>query len=118
MDKKYETIDEYIDSQDPQYQDLLIKVRQVMKEAASEATERMSYGIPTFWYQENIIHFGLSKQHLGVYPGSEAIVVFKDRLTNYQTSKGTIRMPLDKEIDFELIKDITTYNLKKVKDKQ
>ena len=111
---KIETIDEYIYIQDKQYQEMLFNVKKTIKDIVPEAQERMSYGIPTFWQKQNIIHFALMKNHLGIYPGSEAIVEFEDRLKIYKTSKGTIKMPLDQAIDYQLIEDITKYRLDQI----
>lgn len=112
--KKYQTIDEYIYAQDKKYQQMLFNVKKTIKDVAIDAQEKISYGMPTFYLKNNLIHFALMKNHLGIYPGSEAIVEFEARLKKYKTSKGAIRMPLDQKNDYKLIEDITKYRIKMV----
>ena len=90
---KPETIDAYIAMQDEAVQPRLKEVREILRAALPEAQERMSWSMPTFWKGRNIIHFAASKKHLGLYPGGEATAVFADRLTGFDVSKGTIRLP-------------------------
>jgi uncharacterized protein YdhG (YjbR/CyaY superfamily) len=105
------TIDEYIAEQAAEAQPLLRAVRDTIHAAAPEATERISWRMPTFWQGENLIHFAALKKHIGIYPGGEAVGVFAERLTGYKTSKGTIQFPLDKPIDHELISDIARWRV-------
>ena len=104
-------IDEYIESQKEDVQPMLQSIRKTIREEAPEASEKISWQMPTFWQGENLIHFAAFKKHIGLYPGSEAIVVFADRLTGYKTSKGAIQLPLDKPIDHELISDIVKWRV-------
>lgn len=67
--------------------------------------------MPTFYFHRNIIHFANFKHHLGIYPGSKAIVKFATQLTKYQTSKGAIKLPVNKPLPAELIRQIVRYNL-------
>jgi predicted N-acetyltransferase YhbS/uncharacterized protein YdhG (YjbR/CyaY superfamily) len=108
-------IDEYIAAQPAAVQSLLQAVRETIRAAAPDATEKISYRMPTYWQGENIVHFAAFKNHIGVFPGSEAIVTFAERLTGYETSKGTIRFPLGKPIDHALISDIVRLRLEQGK---
>src|SRR5690606_29655852 len=114
---KPNSVDEYIAQFDTAAQKLLEKLRQRIRKAAPEATETMSYQMPTFRQKGNLIHFALSKNHLGVYPGPEAIEAFQEQLHEFKTSKGTIQFPLDKEIPDEIIEAIVHFNLERFKDK-
>ena len=108
---KPETIDAYIAMQDEAVQPRLREVRDLLRAALPEAEERMSWSMPTFWKGRNIIHFAASKKHLGLYPGGEATAVFADRLTGFDVSKGTIRLPYDKPLPVALIADIARWCL-------
>ena len=108
---KPETIDAYIAMQDEAVQPRLREVRDILRAALPEAQERMSWSMPTFWKGRNIIHFAASKKHLGLYPGGEATAVFADRLTGFDVSKGTIRLPYDKPLPVALIADIARWCL-------
>ena len=108
---KPETIDAYIAMQDEAVQPRLREVRDILRAALPGAQERMSWSMPTFWKGRNIIHFAASKKHLGLYPGGEATAVFADRLTGFDVSKGTIRLPYDKPLPVALIADIARWCL-------
>lgn len=109
---KYSSIDEYIDLQDEEIRPMLLKIRRTIRSAAPKAVEKISWNMPTFWQKENIIHFAAGKNHIGIYPGGEATTVFKDRLTEYKTSKGAIQFPKNKPIDYKLISDIVKWRIK------
>ena len=57
----------------------------------------------------NLIQFAASKKHIGLYPGSEVVKAFADRLQEYKTSKGTIQFPYDKPLPLELISEIARW---------
>ena len=115
--KQPTTIDEYIAGFPPDVQPLLEKVRAAIRKAAPHATEAISYQMPTFKLQGNLIHFAGYNHHIGLYPGSRPIEVFKDELSKYKTSKGTVRLPLDKPIPAGLIGKITKFCVKRNLDK-
>jgi len=108
-------IDEYIAAQAEEVRPLLQSIRETILAAAPEATEKISWQMPTFWQGENLIHFAAFKKHIGIYPGGEAVGVFAERLTGYKTSKGAIQFPLGKPIDHELISDIVQWRLERNK---
>ena len=86
-------IDDYILNQLINLQVLLLNVRLAIKQALPNATEKISYQMPTFWQGRNLIHFAAHKNHIGIYPGAEAVEHFALRLTDYKTSKGAIQFP-------------------------
>lgn len=105
-------IDEYIAAQPENVRPALQSIRETIRAAAPEAAEKISWRMPTFWQGENLIHFAAFKKHIGLYPGGGAASEFAERLTGYKTSKGTIRLPLGKPIDYELITDIARWRVK------
>lgn len=102
-------IDEYIAAQDEAIQPRLNAIRDTIRAALPDAVEKISYQMPTYWKGRNIIHFAAFKNHIGLYPGGEAPVVFAEKLKDYKTSKGTIQFPLNKEIPLELIAEIAVW---------
>jgi uncharacterized protein YdhG (YjbR/CyaY superfamily) len=86
-------VDEYIDAQPSHVQQSLRQVRSTIKAAVPDAVEKISYQMPTYWQGRNLIHFAAQKNHLGIYPGAEAMEHFRSRLYRYKTSKGAIRFP-------------------------
>lgn len=106
--EKPKTIEEYILLQDEDKQEELFLVRQVLRQALPEAEERISWSMPTYWKNYNILHFAASKNHIGLYPGPKAVEEFKEDLEKYSVSKGTIRIPYG-ELDTDLIKRIAQW---------
>ncbi len=109
---KPNSIDEYIAAQPEEVRPLLQGIRETIRAVAPEATEKISWQMPTFWQGENLIHFAAFKKHVGLYPGGEATTHFAERLAGYKTSKGAIQLPLGKPIDYELIADIVRWRVK------
>ena len=107
--EKPKTIDEYIAAQDEAVRPKLNEVRAILPSALPDAQERISWSMPTYWKGQNLIHFAASKKHIGIYPGGEATTVFAEALAGIDVSKGTIRLPYDKELPAELIKKIAVW---------
>ena len=118
---KFNSIDEYIGLFPSEVQDILITLRKVIKETAPEATEKISYQMPTFAMQGNLVHFAAFKKHIGFYPAPSGVAAFTDKLVEYKTSKGAIQFPIDKPLPYELIREIVRYrvdeNRKRAEDK-
>lgn len=108
--EKPKTIEEYILYQDKEKQADLFLMRHTLQQALPEAEERISWSMPTYWKNHNILHFAASKKHIGFYPGSEAVAEFKEELKKYSVDKGTIRIPYG-NIDTGLIKRIARWCL-------
>lgn len=104
-------IDLYIKSFPKETQSLLIKIRETITKAAPHAVEKMSYGMPTYFQEKNIVHFAAYKNHIGIYPSPKPIEVFKDELVDFKTSKGAIQFRLDKPIPYKLITRIVKYQV-------
>ena len=107
--EKPRTIDDYIEAQDPSIQPKLREIRSVIRSAVPEAEERISWSMPTYWKGRNLIHFAASKKHIGLYPGGEATTAFAKELEGFDISKGTIRLPYDKDLPRELIMEIAKW---------
>ncbi len=108
----YRTIDEYLDSFPPKVKKLLQAVRRTIHKAAPEATEKISYQIPTFYLNRNLVHFAAFSDHISFFPTSSGIAAFKKELKNYKTAKGTVQFPLDKPLPLALIARIVKFRVK------
>lgn len=108
---KSDSIDDYIKTFSKETRDILQQVRATIKEAASEVQEGIKYGIPTFILNENLVHFGAYKQHIGFYPTPDVIVAFKKELSDYETAKGSVQFPFDKPVPLELIKQMVAFRV-------
>ena len=105
------TIDEYIAAFPKYVQSLLAQVRKTIRSAAPEADETISYRIPTFRLQGNLIHFAAFQRHIGLYPGAAAIVEFQQEISGYKSAKGSIQFPLDQPMPLDLIRRITEFRV-------
>ncbi|MDQ1470113.1 MAG: hypothetical protein QOJ99_1593 [Bryobacterales bacterium] len=101
-------VDEYLMQVPEPARGTLNRVRAAIRSVApAEATEAISYRIPTFRYKGPLIGFAAFAKHCSLFPMSSSILdVFKDELKGFQTSKGTIRFPLDKPLPASLIKKL------------
>lgn len=108
----FQTIDEYVKTFPKNIQKILGTVRQVIKKSAPAAEEAISYQIPTFKLNGNLVHFAAFKNHIGFYPGAEAVKIFQEEIASYKSSKGAIQFPIDKPMPLTLIRKIVEYRVK------
>jgi uncharacterized protein YdhG (YjbR/CyaY superfamily) len=106
-----ESIDAYIAQFPVDLQEKLQQIRVVIKQAAPDASEKISYQMPTFYLHGNLVHFAAFKQHIGYYPAPSGIENFSAELAIYKTSKGAIQFPLDQPIPFDLIRAIVEFRV-------
>lgn len=115
---KPKTIDEYIAQFPQEIQEILNKLRHVIKESAPNTEEKISYGMPTFVLNGNLVHFAAYKNHIGFYPSSTGIKTFKEELSEYKTSKGAVQFPIGKSIPYELVSKIVKFRVSENKSKE
>lgn len=111
--KKAESIDEYIANFPSQIQKKLQQVRRTIQKAAPEAEEAISYAIPTYKLNGNLVHFAAFNNHIGFYPTPNGIEEFEKELSVYQQGKGSVQFPLDKPMPLDLISRMVKYRVKK-----
>lgn len=113
----YTTIDEYIATFPKDVQKILQELYKTIKAAAPEAEERISYQMPTFALNGNLVHFAAFKNHIGFYPTPSGIDAFKEELSIYEGAKGSVQFPIDQPMPLKLIAKIVKFrvaeNLKK-----
>jgi uncharacterized protein YdhG (YjbR/CyaY superfamily) len=117
--KEVTTIDEYIKTFPEHVQIILKKMWNTIREAAPEAQEAISYQMPTFRLNGNLVHFAAFKNHIGFYPSPSGIEAFKEELSPYKSAKGSVQFPMDKPVPYDLVKKIVQFrvqeNLKKTR---
>jgi uncharacterized protein YdhG (YjbR/CyaY superfamily) len=106
------TIDEYIAGFPSDVQAILQQIRETIHEAAPEATEKISYAMPTFYLHGNLVHFAAFKSHIGFYPVPSGIEKFKKELSKYKGAKGSVQFPLDEPMPLDLIRRIVKFRVK------
>jgi uncharacterized protein YdhG (YjbR/CyaY superfamily) len=112
MKQEYKSIDEYIRQFPPNVQEILEKLRGVIKKTAPEAVETISYQMPTFKLHGNLVHFAAFKNHIGLYPVPSGIEAFRQELSPYIAGKGTIQFPLDRPIPYDLIEKVVAFRVR------
>jgi uncharacterized protein YdhG (YjbR/CyaY superfamily) len=105
------TIDEYIEGLPKGVQRILSELRSTIGKAAPGATEKISYRMPTFYYNGNLVHFAAFERHIGFYPTPSGVVEFQDELKKYHTSKGAIQFPIDEPLPLELVARIVKFRV-------
>jgi uncharacterized protein YdhG (YjbR/CyaY superfamily) len=103
------SIDEYIAGFPPHVQDLLQQIRRTIREIIPDATEKISYGVPTFARHGNVVHFGGFAKHVSLYPAPRGNEHFREALSRYRGGKGTVQFPLGEPLPVDLIGDIVRF---------
>lgn len=122
MDSKksgFNSIDEYITTFPQDIQKILKELRAAIKAAAPDAEEKVSYQMPTFFLNGNLVHFAAFKKHIGFYPTPSGIEAFQKELSVYEGAKGSVQFPIDEPMPLKLISRIVKFraaeNIKKAK---
>lgn len=100
------TIDDYIRLFPPDVQILLGAMRKVIADNAPGATEKISYGVPTFFLHGNLVHFGAFKGHISFFPGGGNLGDLEAEVAAYRTGKGTLRFASDQPLPLDLVRRI------------
>ena len=104
-------IDAYIANFPKNVQEILSELRAIIRDAAPEAEEAISYQMPTFRFKGNLVHFAAYKNHIGFYPTPSGIEKFKKELSVYGGAKGSVKFPIDIPLPFDLISKIVKFRV-------
>ena len=106
------TIDEYIAAFPAETQSVLQAMRTLIRAAAPDATETISYAMPTFDLNgRHLVHFAGYKHHVGFYPTASGIAAFEAELTSYKRAKGSVQFPLTEPLPTDLIRRIVEFRV-------
>lgn len=113
-------IDDYLAEYDGEHRRLMDELRALIVELAPDATEAISWSMPTYKLHGNLVHFAAGKNHVGLYPGSDGVATFVDdvKALGLKHSKGAIQFPLDKPLPRELITSIVNFRLEQQRQKK
>ena len=89
----------------------LTQMRRTLRKAAPQAMEKISYGVPTFALDGNLVHFAAFKNHIGFYPTPSAITAFRRELSSYKCSKGAVQFPLDQPLPLTLVSRMVKFRV-------
>jgi len=118
---KPQTVDEYISCASPNVKQHLGQLRTAIMEVAPQAQEVISYQMPTYKLNGYLVSFGGFSKHVSLFPGAAAVEAFKEELSDYKTSVGTIQFPVNKPVPIDLVKKILQFkieNMAKSNDEQ
>jgi uncharacterized protein YdhG (YjbR/CyaY superfamily) len=108
----HKTIDEYIAILPPDVQRILKKIRSTIRKVVPQAKERISYRMPTFTQDGDIIYFAAFKNHIGIFPPVRGDGKLRKDLSQYRGPKGNLKFPLDEPIPYELIARVAKSRMK------
>lgn len=114
----FTSIDEYIAAFPEETQKILESLRAVIKAVVPEAKEKISYQMPTFDLNGNLVHFAAFKNHIGFYPTPSGIEAFKQELSGYAGAKGSVQFPINQPLPLGLIRRIVEYRVAENKAKR
>lgn len=105
-------VDAYIERFKPDTKEALNAIRNIIREEAPKASERICMRMPTYDLNGKwLVHFAGFEKHIGFYPQPEGIEAFREMLSGYKTSKGSVQFPLNRDIPFGLIREIVRYRV-------
>ena len=110
--KKFTTVNEYFSAFPKTTQNLLQELRTTIRQVVPNAEEIISYNMPAFKLNGVLVYYAAYERHIGFYPTSSPIKVFKKELESYKTSKGAIQFPIEKAIPKTLVKKIVKFRVK------
>ena len=105
------TIDEYVAGFPPEIRARLSSLRATIRAHAPDAQERISYRIPTFWLDGNLVHFAAFARHVGFYPGPTGIEAFREALGRYRSARGSVQFPHDEPLPLDLVAAIVAHRV-------
>ena len=111
MISKNREIDHYISAFPEDIQERLFEMRKIINQLAPDAIEKISYQMPTFHLNGNLVHFAAYSNHIGFYPTPSGISQFKKDLISYKHAKGSVQFPHDQPLPIELIKKIVKFRI-------
>lgn len=117
MNNAANNVDEYIAGFPKEVQAILTSIRRAIQRSAPQATETISYAMPTYVLHTNLVHFAAFKNHIGFYPVPSGIRHFQKELSQYKMGKGSIQFPLNEPMPLALISEIVKFRVKENEEK-
>ena len=98
---------------------MLREIRAAIREAAPDAVESISYGMPFYsfkgesGFQARLCYFGFLKKRVVFYTRPLVLEDHKDEVGSYMTAKSALQFPLDGPIPTRLIKKLVRTGIRK-----
>lgn len=118
MQTNIQSVDDYIFGFPENIQEILVKIRGIIKENAPDAVESISYGMPAYKLNKKpLVYFAGYEKHIGFYATPQGHEQFAEQLAKYKQGKGSVQFPLNQPIPYELITDMVKFNVSKLQKK-
>src|SRR5436305_15020981 len=114
---RFKTVDDYIKSLLPEQKLKRQLLRSIIKKAAPNASELISYNMPSFNYHSRLVYYAAFKSHIGFYPMASGIAAFTDEISKYKWAKGSVQFPLNEPIPEKLVNKIIKYRFRENQEK-
>jgi len=108
----YSNVDAYIASFPEHIRHKLQQMRDAIRVAAPDASETISYGMPTFRLHGNLVHFAAYPKHIGFYPTPSGITAFQHELSDFKYAKGSVQFPIDQPLPLDLVSRVVRFRVK------
>lgn len=112
-----ETVEQYCNQFPAPIRKKLLAIRKLVKELAPEATEKISYRMPSYLLNGRLLYFAVHTHHIGLYPMASGVKKFENRLAKYVHATGSIQFPHDQPLPLSLIGDIIAFRVKENREK-
>lgn len=108
----YSTVDEYLASYDGEIRVRMDKMRALIHSCSPDITEKISYGMPAFVLNGNLVYFAAAKHHIGFYPTRNGVEYFIKLTDGYKCSKGAVQLPNNRPVPFDIIRDVVMFRVR------
>jgi len=108
----YSSVEEYLAGYDGEVRERMDRLRELILSCSPDISEKISWGMPTFVLNGNLVHFAAGKKHIGLYPGENGVASFLDNLAEYKHSKGAIQFPNNRPLPYELAREIVLFRIR------
>jgi uncharacterized protein YdhG (YjbR/CyaY superfamily) len=108
----YATVDEYIAGHEGEVRERMEMLRALIRGCSPGITEKLSWGMPTFVLNGNLVHFAAGKNHIGFYPAPSGVEYFISKSSEFKHSKGAVQLPNNKSLPFDLIREVVMFRVK------
>lgn len=116
MSEKPIDIDAYIAAASQEAQGLLRQIRTLIRAMVPDATESISYDIPTYELDDEVLlHFASWTNHVSLYPVPPGDSDFDTELKKYQSGKGTARFPLDRPLPEDFVRRFVELHVQRIR---
>lgn len=104
MAQKFASVGDYIGTFPADVQAILREVRHTIRSAVPAADETISYHLPTFTLNGNVlVYIAAWKRYLSLYPVPAVDDALEQAIAPYRAAKSTLRFPFDQPVPYELI---------------